>query len=257
MTENLSNPKEPEHSDGCHVNCNDLLHSRRVPLTFGSLFAGIGGLDLGLERAGMVCRWQVEIDDYATAILERHWPDVPRWRDVRTFPGADTERVTCIAAGFPCQDISYAGRGAGLAGERSGLFYEAIRVVRQLRPRFVLLENVAALLTRGLDAVLGILGEIGYDAEWHCISAASVGAPHIRERIFILADAESNRDANRGKRTGWPVIDERTRWDTEPGVGRVVDGVPTRMDKERIRCLGNAVVPQVAEWIGRRITEAV
>ena len=176
-------------------------------LTFGSLFAGIGGLDLGLERAGMKCKWQVEIDDYATKVLERHWPNVRRWRDITTFPpdarrellegrqpqradnGPESSpwRVDLICGGFPCQDISYAGRGAGLKGERSGLFFEAIRVVRQLKPRYVLLENVAAILTRGLDRVLGELGQIGYDCEWHCIPAAAVGAPHIRDRTFILA----------------------------------------------------------------------
>ena len=166
-------------------------------MRFGSLFAGIGGLDLGLERAGMECAWQVEIDDYATRVLEKHWPNVRRWRDVRTWPQPDTERVDLLCAGFPCQDISYAGRGAGLEGERSGLFFEAVRVVRQLRPRIVLLENVAALLTRGLDVVLGTLAEIGLDAEWHCVPAAAVGAPHIRDRVFIVAYAKGERCRSR------------------------------------------------------------
>ena len=160
-------------------------------LTFGSLFAGIGGFDLGFERAGMVCKWQVEIDDYANRVLAKHWPNVRRLPDVRTWPQPDTERVDVICGGFPCQDISYAGRGAGLEGKRSGLFFEAVRVVRQLRPRIVCLENVAALLTRGLDVVLGTLAEIGYDAEWHCIPAAAVGAPHIRDRAWVVAYAAS------------------------------------------------------------------
>ena len=265
-------------------------------ITYGSLFAGIGGLDLGLERAGMECKWQVEIDDYATKVLERHWPNVRRWRDITTFPPnassirCDTRvaeqslqgtgescqtpgwQVDLICGGFPCQDISYAGRGAGLEGDRSGLFFEAIRVVRQLRPRYVLLENVAALLSRGLDRVLGELGQIGYDCEWHCIPAASVGAPHIRDRVFIIAYAD-----NAGSRTSKSRIDglrqspQDTRqqesliksgrysseggdwWETEPAVGRVAHGVPDRMD--RLKCLGNAVVPQVAEWIGKQIVE--
>ena len=156
-------------------------------LTFGSLFAGIGGFDLGFERAGFQCKWQVEIDDYANKILERHWPDVHRERDIRQCGRHNLERVDCIIGGFPCQDISYAGKGAGLDGARSGLFFEAIRLVCQLRPRAVVLENVAGLLTRGLDRVLGTLAEIGFDAEWHCIPAAAVGAPHIRDRVFILA----------------------------------------------------------------------
>jgi DNA (cytosine-5)-methyltransferase 1 len=108
--------------------------------------------------------------------------------------------VDLICGGFPCQDISYAGRGAGLAGERSGLFFEAIRVVRLLRPRYVLLENVAALLTRGLDRVLGELASFGYDAEWHCIPAAYVGAPHIRDRVFVIANPESVRCGTRWTR---------------------------------------------------------
>ena len=156
--------------------------------TFGSLFAGIGGFDLGFERAGMTCKWQVEIDDHANRVLEKHWPDVRRHGDIKTFPPGDPDdwRVDCICGGFPCQDISYAGAGAGLAGERSGLFFDAMRVVRELEPRVVVLENVAALLTRGLDDVLGSLASLGFDAEWHCVPAAAFGAPHIRDRVFII-----------------------------------------------------------------------
>ena len=160
------------------------------PFTFGSLFAGIGGLDLGLERAGMTCAWQVEIDPWARRVLAKHWPGVRRWDDVRTFPPmADSESERCgpwnswraeshgegsdispwtvdlICGGFPCTDISYAGKGAGLAGKQSGLWYELARIVRVLRPRYILVENVSALLTRGLDAVLGTLAADGYDAE--------------------------------------------------------------------------------------------
>lgn len=283
-----------------------------MSLTFGSLFAGIGGLDLGLERAGMECKWQVEIDDYATRVLEKHWPNVKRWRDVKTWPQPDAEQVDLICGGFPCQDISYAGKGAGLSGERSGLFFEAMRVVSEMEPRFVLLENVSALLTRGMGDVLGTLASLGFDAEWHCIPAASVGAPHIRDRIFILAYTNSNASTANGGSAfiQRPVLQEggrekapdgssvgcsgacsnvsntdsarlpqrnesrdsgaakarinsrselqrafaanrRQQWKTEPAVGRVADGVPKRVD--RIRGLGNAVVPQVAEFIGRQI----
>ena len=156
------------------------------PITFGSLFAGIGGIDLGFERCGMECRWQVEINDYAQKVLAKHWPAVHRERDIRECSARSLDWVDVIAGGFPCQDISYAGLGAGLDGERSGLFFEAIRLVRELQPRAVVLENVAALLTRGLDRVLGTLAEIGYDAQWHCIPAAYVGAPHIRDRVFAI-----------------------------------------------------------------------
>ena len=246
-------------------------------LTFGSLFAGIGGIDLGLERAGMVCKWQVEIDDYANKVLEKHWPNVKRYRDVHEVGRHNLERVDLLAGGFPCQDISYAGRGAGLAGERSGLFFEVVRLVRELRPRYVLLENVAALLSRGLDRVCGELAQIGYDTEWHCIPAAAVGAPHIRDRVFIFAhrnskpvcavDAEMaimpSRDVAVGNIARLEIRQEQERlrqfastvgvgqWANEPDVGRVAHGVPARVD--RLTCLGNAIVPQVAEYVGRMI----
>lgn len=162
----------------------------RKPLTFGSLFAGIGGFDLGLERAGMICKWQVELDDYASRVLAKHWPNVPRHDDVRTFPTAERDwSVDLICGGFPCQDISIAGKGAGLAGERSGLWHEFARIIRTVRPRWVVIENVPALTSRGLGTVLGDLAEIGFDAEWHCLSASAVGAPHRRDRIWIVANA--------------------------------------------------------------------
>lgn len=263
--------------------------------TFGSLFAGIGGFDLGFERAGFRCRWQVEIDDYATKVLEKHWPKVHRERDIRQCGSSNLERVDCIIGGFPCQDISYAGRGAGLEGERSGLFFEAVRLVRELQPRAVVLENVAALLTRGLDRVLGTLAEVGYDAQWHCIPAAAVGAPHIRDRVFVIAsmansrcelrkpravckssceasshrNAEAEDDKRRSKDVSnadiksmerqreKPVkVGEKLRdigngrwWAVEPAMGRVANGIPSRVD--RLRCLGNAIVPQVAEVVAR------
>lgn len=271
-------------------------------LTFGSLFAGIGGIDLGFERAGLECKWQVEIDEYARKVLAKHWPNVRRHDNIRSWPQPDTERVDVIAGGFPCQDISYAGNGAGLSGERSGLFYELIRVVREVGPRFVVLENVAALLTRGLDQVLGTLASIGFDAEWHCIPAAAVGAPHIRDRLFVVAYTQHGRLPERRGIAMPPAADQPRRicrnvgaggevqagpvyadtngegleigkrentirtwencraqsvggewWLAEPGMGRVANGVPKRVD--RLRGLGNAVVPQVAEWIGQRLIE--
>jgi len=146
---------------------------------------------LGFEQAGFTCKWQVEIDDYANKVLEKHWPNVHRERDINDCGKENLEWVDVIVGGFPCQDLSYAGRGAGLDGERSGLFFETVRLVCELRPRIIMLENVAALLTRGLDRVCGTLAAVGYDAEWHCIPAAALGAPHIRDRIFILGYANS------------------------------------------------------------------
>ncbi len=352
------------------------------PLTFGSLFAGIGGFDLGLERAGMRCEWQVEIDPYARAVLAKHWPDVRRHEDVRTFPPQEGEwGVDVICGGFPCQDISVAGKGAGLAGARSGLWYEYARIIGELRPRYVIVENVAALLARGMGTVLGDLSSLGYDAEWHVIPASAVGAPHRRDRIWIVANANGQQRSGReepredlerdirqpaqlrqregqatfaledvpdaigvwdavrgdgsagaaavagrrlhaggsqrnrgtrcagqagqgacdvadaegiGRRAGLcqddaeqdghqpcdgcgdvadadhagrikqrraePVSAEQLAaqcggwWSVEPDVGRVAHGVPARVD--RLRCLGNAVVPQIVEVIGRAIVEA-
>ena len=172
-------------------------------LTIGSLFAGIGGLELGLERAGVGSTvWQVERDPYARAVLARHWPDVRRHDDVTTFPPAEGDwSADVICGGFPCQDLSNAGRRAGLRGARSGLFFELMRVVRVLRPRFVVLENVAAILGRGAGEVLGELAACGFDAEWDCVPASSVGAPHQRDRFFCLAHArrpERRADAAAG-----------------------------------------------------------
>jgi DNA (cytosine-5)-methyltransferase 1 len=243
-------------------------------VTFGSLFAGIGGMDLGLERAGLKCRWQVEIDPYARRVLANHWPDVPKHDDVKTFPPEGDWHVDVIAGGFPCQDLSYAGKGAGLAGERSGLWYEFARIVRDLRPRYVVVENVPALLTRGLDAVLGTLASLGFDAEWESIPASSLGAPHRRDRVFILAHSDSERceadgifaresfEASGEKHSGrlrwWPGRVEpgssrpdRLRWVPDASVCRVVDGLSSQLDRYRV--LGNAVVPQVAQFIGERL----
>jgi DNA (cytosine-5)-methyltransferase 1 len=162
------------------------------PLRVLDLFSGIGGFSLGLERTGgfetvAFC----EIEPFPRKVLAKHWPEVPCYEDVTKLTAeqlaADGIAVDVICGGFPCQDISFAGKGAGLAGARSGLFYEVARLVGELGPRYVILENVGALLSRGLDAVLGTLASVGYDAEWHCIPASYVGAPHRRDRVWLLA----------------------------------------------------------------------
>lgn len=328
-------------------------------MKFGSLFSGIGGFDLGLEMAGMECVWQVEIDDYCRQVLEKHWPDVKRYADIRDI--ATIEPVNLICGGFPCQDISHAGKRAGIDGERSGLWSEMARVIRLVRPRYVVVENVAALLHRGMERVLGDLAASGYDAEWDVIPASAVGAPHRRERVWIIAypnsewretlihadtghgralaaqtrepvgsrsdvahaasvgregsgaawgrrtGSEDRRDdvadADLSRLEGWNgrILSERPGeftagagrslsdsdsqrfaewsqchgesqagvfasfrnnavgcglsdwWATEPEVGRVAHGIPNRVD--RLKGLGNAVVPQVARWIGERIID--
>jgi DNA (cytosine-5)-methyltransferase 1 len=176
----------------------------------GSLFAGIGGFDLGLQRAGMRVSWQVELDPYCRAVLARHFPEARRYEDVREVGAATLAPVDLICGGFPCQDLSAAGRGAGLDGARSGLWAEFAWIVRELRPRYVVVENVPALLTgKGkrwdrapVGRVLGDLAEAGYDAEWACLSAREFGAPHLRKRIWLVAypawDAEARPAAASG-----------------------------------------------------------
>jgi DNA (cytosine-5)-methyltransferase 1 len=154
-------------------------------LTVGSLFAGIGGFDLGLERTGgFTIRWQVEIDEYCRQVLAKHWPDVPRFGDIRTV--LDVEPVDVLCGGFPCQDLSSAGRREGIDGENSVLWAEFARIIRLVRPRYIIVENVPALLKRGMGRVLADLAGYGYDAEWQCIPAAAFGAPHYRNRLFII-----------------------------------------------------------------------
>jgi DNA (cytosine-5)-methyltransferase 1 len=166
-------------------------------VTFGELFGGIGGFSLGFERAGLTKRWSVEIDPYCQRVLRKHWPNCGEWDDVRTFPPDPAEdwRVDVIAGGFPCQDISNAGPRVGIEGSRSGLWSEFSRIIRVLRPRFVVVENVPEItLPRGgLGVVLGDLASMGFDARWGCISAGQLGANHERERIWIVAHSDSNR----------------------------------------------------------------
>jgi len=286
------------------------------------LFSGIGGFSLGLERAGMRTVAFCEIDPYCRRVLAKHWPDVPIYDDVRTLTASslvanpDYQRqlqsqgcerdqwgwagdcgIDLICGGFPCQDISTAGKGAGITGARSGLWSEYARIVGEVRPRYVLVENVAALLGRGIERVLGDLAALGYDAEWHCIPASAVGAPHRRDRVWIIANRDDGRQSQQSQcngqslarqqasfgndAIGCDVADAESRrcrqrdppewqfperlfepssfghssqWWTVPDVGRVAHGVPARVD--RLRALGNAVVPQIPEIIGRAIMRA-
>jgi DNA (cytosine-5)-methyltransferase 1 len=157
------------------------------------LFSGIGGFSLGLQRTGgfetvAFC----DFDKKTHAVLNKNFPGVPIFDDVRTLKGEDVGTIDIITGGFPCQDLSVAGKGAGLAGERSGLWYEMHRLIKETQPRWVIAENVAVLRSRGLEEVLRSLAEIGYDAEWHCIPASAVGAPHRRDRIWIVAYPNGN-----------------------------------------------------------------
>lgn len=153
------------------------------------LFSGIGGFSLGLERAGMETVAFCEVDKHAQKVLKNHWPKVPIFEDVRDLSFLDFEEgeIDLICGGFPCQDISVAGPKKGLAGKRSGLWFEYWRLINEIRPKYVIIENVANLRNLGLARVLKDLRAIGYNAEWHIISACSIGAPHRRERIWIIA----------------------------------------------------------------------
>jgi DNA (cytosine-5)-methyltransferase 1 len=164
-----------------------------VTLRMIDTFSGIGGFSLAARWLGGIETVQfVERDPYCQQVLAKHWPTVPIHDDICTFsPAPGSADIVC--GGFPCQDISQAGKGAGLAGSRSGLFYELLRVVRLVGPRYVVLENVAAITHRGMDGVLGALAEAGYDAEWACIPAAAVGACHQRDRWWCVAYAQGGR----------------------------------------------------------------
>lgn len=219
-----------------------------------SLFSGIGGLDLALaewSEPAVYC----ERERFCQAVLfERmasgQLPTAPIWDDVRTLTTARIDtKIDIIYGGFPCQDISVAGGGAGLEGERSGLFYEIARLTSKLRPKFVFLENVAAITYRGGQEVVATLTRLGYDCCWCVISAKSVGAPHLRKRWFLLAHANSAGLQETGAEqpsTGFEQYSASGNdpWATEPNVGRVVDGFPGRVDQ--IKSLGNAVVPEQA-----------
>ena len=214
------------------------------------LFSGIGGFSLGLERTGgfetvAFC----EIEEFPRRVLAKHWPEVAQYDDITTADFGHLGPVDVVTAGFPCQDLSLAGKGAGLAGARSGLFWHILRTVRMVGRPKLLLENVAALLNRGLGSVLGALAAIGYDTEWHCIPASAVGAPHRRDRVWIVAD--TGRHTSTRSRSGEWAPGQRDWWRAEPDVGRVAHGVPHRVD--RLKGLGNAVVPQIPELIGRAI----
>ena len=280
------------------------------------LFSGIGGFSVGLEAAGMETVAFCEPNEYCQKVLRKNWPEVPIYDDVRELTAdrlvRDGIRADIITGGFPCQDISVAGKQAGIEGERSGLWSECARLLSELRPRYAIFENVTNLLTGDggawFEQVLWDISEVGYDAEWHCIPASAIGAPHRRDRVFIVAYPNSN-DGRRGhsaeslRRDAWMEpgsggqgqslaeaiaimadsygeyvqrmeqksqssghrrqigllsrergLRKANHWEVEPNVGRVANGVPNR--SHRIKGLGNAIVPQIAEIIGEAIWDS-
>ncbi len=257
-------------------------------------FAGIGGFSLAMERTGIKVVAQIEIDPYCQKVLKKNFPKAKRFRDICAVSANDLRRYRpfILCGGFPCQDISSAGKGVGAnEGERSGLWREMWRLIRTTRPTWLLIENVPALRTRGADSVLIALEALGYTAWSLVVGALHVGAPHQRQRVWIVAHAESDiRRAPRNQerdsfdrtsasmgntksqqerepdnkanavtieRTAWPLPRGPNQHDwecprvLEPGLDGTTHGISGRLD--RLKALGNAIVPQVAEAILRSI----
>ena len=278
------------------------------------LFSGIGGFSLGLQNTGgfetvAFC----EIEPFCHKVLKKHWQDVPIYNDIKELTyekmQADGIEPTVITGGFPCQDISNAGQGKGIIGERSSLWSEYARIIKDVQPTWAIIENVSALRSKGLTLVLQNLSEIGYNAEWHCIPCTAVGGLHRRDRIWIIAykgkvgNSNNSRSGTSQRRTYGVRKEEDERWEgqpqsrssrssstvansssirqprqracgnasdttqivkrkaiksfngrvrnfwtTEPNVGRVAYGIPQRVD--RLKGLGNAVVPQIPQFLG-------
>ena len=297
-------------------------------IKIGSLFSGIGGFELGLERAilGAETIWQVEQNTFCQKVLAKHWPDAKIYNDVRNITKDNVEPIDILCGGFPCQDISLAGKGKGLHGEKSGLWWEMLRIISELRPSIVVMENVAAVLIRGGCEVIGSLAEIGYCTEWTVISAREMGAPHLRRRWFLVGytintyngskttkvqagrsqhvvcntrgwcdvtnsnsksksdssydektlegNAANSNSQSSKKQSGNTIrveqehqlkctssqsnrTYERNYWQRhapQSPVCRVDDGIPNRVD--RLRALGNAIVPQCSEWVGQQIVKS-
>ena len=231
------------------------------------LFSGIGGFSIGLEKAGFETVAFCEIEDYPRAVLKRHWPDVPIYRDVKQLTGeqlrADGIIPDVIVGGYPCQPFSLAGVRRGEKDDRH-LWPEVRRLVNEIRPTWCIFENVAGHITMGLDEVLSDLEAEDYATRPFVIPACGVDAPHKRDRVFIVAYSDSTY-IERGRLSSrvykeHEVINGRSYnirgqapqfWKPEPNVGRVVNGLPNR--SHRIKALGNAVVPQIPEVIGRMI----
>ena len=222
-------------------------------------FSGIGGFSLGLEATGAFetvafC----EIEEFPKTILKRNWPNVPIYSDIRVLSGEELDQdgvtIEAICAGFPCQDISNAGLRAGIHGEESGLWMHVARLVGEIRPSLIILENVAALLHRGMDKVLSDLSSLGYNAEWSVVRASDQGAPHARARVFIAAypigDRQSwekpcVRAARRVGRVAQSVAWDG-HWENKISEFRGVDdGISNRVD--RTDALRNAIVPHCAQ----------
>ena len=224
-------------------------------MTVGSLFAGIGGFDLGFERAGFEIKWQVEKDTRKSAVLAERWPHVERFTDIQAVEAHQLSECDIWTAGFPCEDNASCGRRAGLAGAQSGLWFEIPRLLRGMarRPRWLLLENPPGVLKRGLPQILADLSGLGLDAEWDVLPIAAFGGAQLRARIWILAYARGYRESpNDTIFAGRAKPDVYAGWATEPAMGRVADGFPGWL----VGALGDSASPVITQWLAERIKEA-
>lgn len=236
----------------------------------GGLFSGIGGLELAMERAGMEVVWVSEIDKLGCRVLRRHWPRVPNLGDITAIDWSTVERPDVICGGYPCQPFSNNGHRRGGTDERH-LWPFMLDAIRALRPRYVVAENVPGHLSLGFDRVLADLAGLGFDAEWGTLSACAFGAPYTRERLYVVAyptghGRRGERDQDAASPLRQARSDDRelegsgaaTHWSAVPAPVTLgmAHGVRTELDRARLKAHGNAVVPQVAEWVGRRIMDA-
>ena len=229
----------------------------------GSLFSGVGGIEIGFERQGFKTKWCIESDLHAQQILKKRFPEADIYGDITTVDFKAIPKVQILTGGFPCQDISIANpKGDGIKGSKSSLWLYYFKAIREIRPRFALIENVSNIINRGFDTVIRDLASIGYAAEWHYIPAASVGANHIRERIFILTypnewglqrlQQESiNRELSFMSQVSKEVSQTWNNKLSEPPLLGVGNGFPQRVD--RTKRIGNAVIPQIAEIYAKAI----
>ena len=250
-----------------------------MTVRIGSLFSGIGGFELGLERAipGAETVWQVEADAFCQSILQKHWPHAVIYDDVCAVGSHNLETVDILCGGFPCQDISIAGKQRGINdGKKSSLYYEMFRIICEIRPRVVIFENVAAIIRLGGHDVLRTLASAGYDAEWCTIrTGADFGLPHLRRRWFCVAyNATDTTSNSKQQSTYTQCMESRLRTQcrickmgrankarmyrqllqAQSPVCRDSDGISHRVD--RCKALGNAITPPASEWIGQQVLQS-
>lgn len=229
-------------------------------LTHGSLFSGIGGFELGAEKAGIKTIWNCEYEKHNQKILKKHFPHTEQYSDIRTM--SNPGYVDIISGGFPCQDISVAGNMEGIKGERSGLWSEMFRIIREVRPKYTIIENSPALLIRGFERVLLDLSQIGYNAEWQCISNFAFGYPHKRERIYAIAYSDKIRSQGNLWEGGCfdSVFKQWTPNTTDgysmskriyqtPTCDDIRNGYGFQSWTHRVGSVGNAVNPTVAYYL--------